>query len=72
MENAGIIHYALFSNGNNGLQWAYFVNNGLQSASMNRHFFNIIHKMVQILILLVALGSKQGGALKLVNPKHEK
>ena len=28
MRNAGIIHYALFWNGNNGLQWAYFVNQG--------------------------------------------
>ena len=42
-------HYALFWNGNNGLQNAYFVNNGLQSASVNRHFLNIIHKMVQTL-----------------------
>ena len=49
MRNAGIIHYAFFLNGNNGLQCAYFVNNGLQSASMNRRFLNIIHKMVQIL-----------------------
>ena len=49
MRNAGIIHYALFWNGNSGLQCAYFVNNDLQSASMNRRFLNIIHKMVQIL-----------------------
>ena len=49
MRNAGIIHYALFRNGNNSLQCAYFVNNGLQSASMNKRFLNIIHKMVQIL-----------------------
>ena len=46
--NAGIIHYVLFWNRNNGLQCTYFVNNGLQSASVNRHFLNIIHKMVQI------------------------
>ena len=44
MRNADIIHYALF-----GLQCAYFVNNGLQRASMNRVFFNMIHKMVKIL-----------------------
>ena len=42
MQNASIIHYALFSNRNNGLQWAYFVNNCLQSTSMNRRFLNII------------------------------
>ena len=44
--NVGIIHYALFWNGNNSLQHAYFVNNGLQSASMNRSFLNVIHKMI--------------------------
>ena len=61
MQNAGIIHYALFLNGNNGLQGAYFVNNGLQSASMKNHFLNIIHKMVQFYNnLSVVLGSKQG------------
>ena len=49
MRNAGIIHYALFWNGNYGLHCACFVNNGLQRASMNRRFLNIIHKMVQIL-----------------------
>ena len=49
IRNAGIIHYALFGNGNNGLQYAYFAINGLQSASMNRSFLNIIHKMVQTL-----------------------
>ena len=49
MRNASIIHYTLFWNGNNGLQCACFVNKGLQSASMNRRFLNIIPKMVQIL-----------------------
>ena len=49
MRNAEIIHYALFWNKNNGLQCPYIVNNGLQSASTNRGFLNIIHKMVQIL-----------------------
>ena len=49
MRNVGIILYALLWNGNNGLQCAYFVNNGLQNASMNRRFLNIIHKMGQIL-----------------------
>ena len=44
MQNAGVIDYALFWNGNNGLQCAYSVNNGLQSG-----FLNIIHKIVQIL-----------------------
>ena len=49
VRNAGIIHYALFWNWNNGLQCTAFVNNGLvQSASMNRRFLNIIHKMLQI------------------------
>ena len=38
-----------FSNENNGLQLAYFVNNGLQSAFMNKRFLNIIHKIVHIL-----------------------
>ena len=49
-------------------------NNGLQSASMKRHFLKIIHKMIQILQhnLLVVFGSKQGGqTLKFVIPKHE-
>ena len=49
MRNAGIINYVLFWNGNNSLQYAYFVNNGLQSSSINRRFLNVIHKMVQIL-----------------------
>ena len=31
------------------MQFAYFVNNGLQGTSMNRCFLNIIHKMVQVL-----------------------
>ena len=61
---AGIIHYALFWNGSNGMQCAYFVNNGLQRFFMNRSFLNIIHKMV-------ISGSQQKGTLKLVNPKHE-
>ena len=34
---------------NTGLQYGYFVINGLQSAFINRRFSNIIHKMVQIL-----------------------
>ena len=49
MRNAGIFYYALFWNGDNGLQCAYFIDNGLQSASMNRRFLNIIHKLVQVL-----------------------
>ena len=51
MNNAGIIHYenALFWNGNNGLQVAYIVSSGLQSAFMKWRFLNIIHKMVQTL-----------------------
>ena len=49
MRNESIIHYALFWNGNNGLQCAYYVNSGLQSTSMNRRFLNITNKMVQIL-----------------------
>ena len=49
MQNAGIIHYELFWNGSKGLQCAYFVNNGIKSASMDRHVLNIIHKMVQSL-----------------------
>ena len=34
MRNGGIIHYALFLNCNNGLQYVYFVNNGLQGTYM--------------------------------------
>ena len=49
MRNEGVIHYALFSKRNNDLQCEYFVYNDLQSASMNRLFINIQHKMVQIL-----------------------
>ena len=49
MRNTGIIRYALFRNWNNGLQSAYFVNNGLQNASMNRRFVNTIDKFAQIL-----------------------
>ena len=71
MRNAGSIHYTLFWNESNGLQCTYFVNNGLQSASMNRRVLNIIHKMVQIPQQSVVIGSKQGGTLKPVNPKHE-
>ena len=40
MRTLFIMHY---------LKWENFVNNGLQSAPINRRFFNIIHKMVQIL-----------------------
>ena len=75
MWNAGIIHYALFWNWNSGLQCAYIVNNSVQSASMNRCFLNIIHKIKWYNLynsyLLAVLGSKQGGTLKLVNPKYE-
>ena len=92
MRNAGIIHYALFWNGNNGVQCAYFVNNGLQSASKNRRFLRLDTKytfftselftsgvwisylkwyMFYNNNLSVVLGSKLGGMLKLVNPKHE-
>ena len=44
-------HYSLssFGNGKNGLQHAYFVINGLQSASMNRRFLNIMQIIVHIL-----------------------
>ena len=49
MRDTVVIYYALFWNGNNGLQCAYLVNDGLQRASMNRQFLNIIHEMVQIL-----------------------
>ena len=49
LRNGAIMQYAVFSNGNNDLQCAYFINNGLQSASMNRRFLNIIQTMVQIL-----------------------
>ena len=41
MHNVDIIHYAVFWNGSNGLPCSYFVNNGLQGASMNRCFFLI-------------------------------
>ena len=55
--NAGIIHYVLFWNGNNGLQYTYFLNSGPQSASVNKWFLNIIYQMLQI--------------LQIVNPRHE-
>ena len=72
MRNAGIINYALFWNGNNGLQCAYFANNCLQSASVNRRFLNNIkwYKFYNN-NLLVVLGRKKEGTLKLVNLKHE-
>ena len=38
MRNAGIIRYALFWNGNNGLQCAYFVNNGLKTLLLTAIF----------------------------------
>ena len=55
---------------NNGSQCAYFVINGLQSASMNRHFLNVIHGTIEYAFewykfynnsLSIVLGSKQGG-----------
>ena len=46
IRNAGIMYY--FEMQINGLQCTYFVNNGPQSASMNRRFLNIIHEMVEI------------------------
>ena len=54
MGNVGIILYALFWNGSNGLPCGFFVNNGPQSASMNSLFF-------EYHTLSVVLGSKQGG-----------
>ena len=42
-----IMHY--FEMKKNGLQGGYFLNNGLQSASVKRSFLYISHKMVQIL-----------------------
>ena len=64
MRNVGINHYALFWTENNGLQSAYFVNNGPQSVFWISYKF---HKT----ILSVVLGGKQGVMLKLVNSKHE-
>ena len=46
MQNAVVAPYALFWNWNEALQCAYFINNGLQSASMNWPFLNIIYKLV--------------------------
>ena len=65
MRIVGIIYYALLWNESKGLQCAYFVNNGLKSAS--------VHKTVQIFNnnLSVVLGSEQGGTFKLVNTKHK-
>ena len=72
MRDAGIIHYALFWNGSNGLRRAYFVNNCLQSATMNRRFWISYRKWYKFCNnnLSFVLGSK-GGTLKLVNPKQE-
>ena len=73
IRNAGIIYYALFWNGNNGLQCAYFVNNDLRSASMNTRFFEYHVKWYKLYNnnLFVVLGSKLEGTLQIVNPKHE-
>ena len=73
MRNAGINHYAVFWYGNNGLHCAYFVNNGLQSASMKDVFWISFIKWYKFYNnnLLVVLGSKQKGTFKLVIPKHE-
>ena len=64
MRNVGIIPHALFWNGNSGLQCTYFVNNDLQSASVNRHFLNIIIRWCKFCNndLSFVLGSEQGQA----------
>ena len=80
MRNMGIIHHALFRNGNSGLQCAYFVNNDLQSASVNRHFLNIIIRWCKFCNndLSFFLGNGQGQAnvetrevLKLTRIEHQ-
>ena len=74
MQNAAIIHYALFWNRNNGLQCAYFVNNGLQDASINRRFWMSYIKWYKFYNnnLLVVLGSTRGATWKLVNPNERR
>ena len=72
IRHAGTMHYALFWNGNNGLQSTYFVNNGLQRASMKRRFLNIICiKWCKFCNnnLLVVLGSKQGDYVETREPQ---
>ena len=72
-RNAGIIHFAIFWLRNNGLQCAYFVNNGPKCALMKRRFWIPYIKWYKFYSnnLSVVLESKQRERLKLVNPKHE-
>ena len=73
MQNANIIYYALFWNGNNGLKCGYFENNGLQSTSMDRRFWISYIKWYKFYNnnLSVVLVSKQKGTLKLVQHKYK-
>ena len=72
-RNAGIIHYALFWNGNNGLQWEYFFNNGLKTLLWRDAFWISYIRLYRFYnnSSSVVLRSKQGVTLKLVNSKHE-
>ena len=65
MQNAGIIHYALFWNDNSGLQYTYFVNNGQQTILWTYAFRILYIKWYKFYSddLSVLLGSKQGETL---------
>ena len=73
MRNASIFHYALFSNGSNGLQCVYFVIMVYKVLLWTDVFSISYIKEYKFYNnnLWVVLGNKQGRTLKIVNPKHE-
>ena len=73
MQNSGLIHYALFWNRNNSLQYAYFLNNGLQSGSMNRRFFeyHIWNDTNSTIIIYWLFSEANKGMLELGNLKQK-
>ena len=74
MGNAGVIHYVLFWNENNGFQSTYFVKQWHTKHFFEQTFFLILYKKCYKFYntnLSVFLRSKQGETLKLVNPKQK-
>ena len=74
MGNAGVIHYALFWNENNGFQSTYFVKQWYTKHFFEQTFFLILYKKCYKFYnanSLVFLRGKQRETLKLVNPKQK-
>ena len=74
MGNAGVIHYALFWNENNGFQFTNFVKQWYTKHFFEQTFFLILYKKCYKFYnanLSVFLRIKQRETLKFVNPKQK-